>query len=438
MTSTGSVELPSLWAEQWAVQIAVEINRVRSQVRIAAAQPLDDRRREIVSAVNELLEAAGQASRRDPRRAAATSQRARLQRRRSLRDRWRGTSVEQGFQSLHAAKVFLVDLLPEDEVRAMIPGVVARARVVLDRDDPRRAQVDRLLIQERDRKGGAVPIDRAELKQAMQIAYNASDELHVRVRDFRNILFVAAALIGILMALLVLVVQRSPEAMPLCFSPPATTAAAVPSPSPMAAAPSTPRESLAAAPSPGATASPASTASAGTPAPKVGTVTVCPSGERPSPSPGDVVIVAGLGLLGGALAAAFAIRNIRGTSTPYDIPIALAFLKVPSGSLTAVAGILLLGGGFVPGLSELDTQRQILAYALVFGYAQQLATRFIDNRAQSLLNSVPSKDPEAEQAERPATPLEPTLPPRVPAGTSEGVGRRVSRALGLSRGSRSG
>ena len=74
---------------------------------------------------------------------------------------------------------------------------------------------------------------------------------------------------------------------------------------------------------------------------------------------------------------------------------------MPSGSLTAVAGILLLGGGFVPGLSELDTQRQILAYALVFGYAQQLATKFIDNRAQSLLDSVPSKDPEAKQPESP-------------------------------------
>lgn len=49
--------------------------------------------------------------------------------------------------------------------------------------------------------------------------------------------------------------------------------------------------------------------------------------------------------------------------------------KVPAGALTAVAGILLLGGEFVPGLSELDSQRQILAYALVLGYAQQPATR---------------------------------------------------------------
>ncbi len=116
------------------------------------------------------------------------------------------------------------------------------------------------------------------------------------------------------------------------------------------------------------------------------------------------MIVAGLGLLGGALGAAFAIRKLRGSSTPYDVPTALALLKVPSGALTAVAGVLLLGGGFVPGLSELDSQRQILAYALVFGYAQQLATRFIDDRAQSILQSVPSKDAEIQHPKAP-TPL---------------------------------
>jgi hypothetical protein len=107
--------------------------------------------------------------------------------------------------------------------------------------------------------------------------------------------------------------------------------------------------------------------------------------------------VTGLGLLGGAIAAAFAIRNLRGTTIPYDVPLALAFLKVPIGALTAVAGILLLGGGFVPGLSGLDSQRQILAYALLLGYAQQVATKLIDRQAQTLMDAVPSKDPDGRQ-----------------------------------------
>jgi hypothetical protein len=161
--------------------------------------------------------------------------------------------------------------------------------------------------------------------------------------------------------------------MPLCFTPSATAAAA-------------------AAAATGATAGGAAAGGQ-----SEGSTTFCPSGDRQAPSSGDVVIVSGLGLLGGSLAAAFAIRKVRGSATPYDVPIALAVLKVPSGALTAVVGILLLGGGFVPGFSELDSQRQILAYALLFGYAQQLGTRFIDDRAKAIVNSLPSKDPEAKQ-----------------------------------------
>jgi hypothetical protein len=54
----------------------------------------------------------------------------------------------------------------------------------------------------------------------------------------------------------------------------------------------------------------------------------------------------------------------------------------------------------VPGLSALDSQPQVLAYALVLGYAQQAAaTRFLDDRGQTILNRVASKDPEGRQRE---------------------------------------
>ena len=132
-------------------------------------------------------------------------------------------------------------------------------------------------------------------------------------------------------------------------------------------------------------------------------------GSPLQPSGTDVWIIAGLGLLGGGLAAAVSVRNMNHGVTPYDVPLALTLLKVPTGALTAVAGILLLGGGFVPGLSELDTQRQILAYALVFGYAQQLATRYLDDRATALLAEVPSK-----HHPRPQTRSVPTEKPSMP------------------------
>ena len=92
------------------------------------------------------------------------------------------------------------------------------------------------------------------------------------------------------MAAMIVVVAVSPDSVPLCFEP-SITAGQV-----------------------GQTSDTASTR------------TVCPSGEEAiggptrSPSPEDVAIVAGLGLLGGSLAAALAIRNLRGTSPPYDVP----------------------------------------------------------------------------------------------------------------------
>jgi hypothetical protein len=343
---------PRLWPEPWARQARVKADIIERQtdLAVAAAGTLTPRAQAAVDAIRDLLGAARQ----------ATGPRGRL-RWRGPFDRWRGTSVEQAYLNLHAAQTFQVEVLPPEDLDALVPTVLAKLSDVLPPADVRRLRLERLMSPRSAAPDDAEALERkrAELRQATEIAYDASDQVHARVRGFRNTLLAAAGLIAVFMIAMVVIVSRSPASMPLCFQP--TTAS--------------------------------------------GVRTVCPSGEDPQPlpsgqsprqpAPADIMIVAGLGLLGGALAAAWSIRKIRGTTVPYDVPIALALLKVPCGALTAVAGILLLGGGFVPGLSELDSQRQILAYALVLGYAQQLATRFIDQRAQSLLNSVPSKDAEA-------------------------------------------
>lgn len=326
-----------LWPEQWAVDAWVKATAIESRMAIACAgRPPGARQEVVVAAIQNLLTTARAATERKRRR-----------RWRGLNDRWRGASVGRAYQSLHAAEIFLVELLPEDEIDALVPRILARDATGLDRDDPRRQEIKQLLEATSTSK-------RAAVKSALTYLYDVSDQAYVRVRDFRNVLLVSAVLIAALMTGLVLAVDRHPDTVPFCFAPGQTV--------PTSDAGSTSEQ-------------------------------VCPSG-RSEPSRADVWLIAGLGLLGGALAAAFSIRKIRGTSLPYDIPISLSLLKVPSGSLTAVAGVLLLGGDFVPGLSELDSQRQILAYALVFGYAQQIATQFLDRQAQDILATVPSKEPE--------------------------------------------
>jgi hypothetical protein len=370
--STG-VPQPRVWAEPWARLASVKADAIERQMLIAIASggPLSPRRQAAADAIRCLLASAREAIRR----------RGRMPWRGPV-DRWRGTSVEHAFQSLHAAKVFLVEILANEDVDALAPSVLARLTGCLAPDDVRRLRVERIVAgavappsgaQPDDRQNGNQRQRRADLRQAMEIGYDTADGMHARVRGFRNVLLVAGVLILLFMVALVVVVSYFPQAMPLCFHPTRADA---------------------------------------------GVITVCPSGEGVGrlPGAGDVAIVAGLGLIGGALAAAFGVRRIPGSTTPYDLPIALALLKVPSGALTAVTGILLLGGGFVPGLSELDSQRQILAYALVLGYAQQLATRFLDDRASVLLSSVPTKEAEARPPSPSAQALR-QLPMQPPSGS---------------------
>jgi hypothetical protein len=133
-----------------------------------------------------------------------------------------------------------------------------------------------------------------------------------------------------------------------------------------------------------------------------------------------------MGLLGGALSATFTIQKLRGTSTPYGVPVALAILKLPAGALTAITGLVLLYGKFIPGLSELDSQGQILAYAVVLGIAQHLVTRFVDQKAEAVLRSVPSKERSPTKAQPAAEPTQPSTPTTTTSATTPNAADRIS------------
>src|SRR5215218_7224445 len=96
-------DIPSLWPEPWASHVWIQAASIEHQMKVAqAAEPADERRKAAADAIGELLDSGRQATRR----------RTRWWNRRGPFDRWRGTSVERAYQSLHAAKVFLTDLLP--------------------------------------------------------------------------------------------------------------------------------------------------------------------------------------------------------------------------------------------------------------------------------------------------------------------------------------
>jgi hypothetical protein len=313
-----------------------------------------------------------------------------------LVEAWSGASIRAAFSNLHAAEVAIVRLLSEEQIEAQIPEALARLEA-LPKSDQRRQEAE---VQLREGKPG--PKRRAAFATAVRLGHEIKDDRHAHVRSFRNIIYAATlGLTGVVVALCI-IGASFPDAIPLCFAPDAasttttTTTTTTTPPAETAVA-----SRLSRAP----TAQPQQTTTTTTiPQQTTTTVpeanTVCPSEEQPPtpnpstrrlPAPGDVALVALFGLLGGALSGTLAIRKLQGSSTPYSVSTALSLLKLPSGALTAIVGILLVRGEFIPGLSQLDNQPQILAYAFVFGLAQQVATRYVDARAEEVLSKAPTK-----------------------------------------------
>jgi len=338
----------------WVPQVAVDVESLRIRVDTAEAHGLEPAGRALAAGVRAHLDRARAAAFREdpfPRR---------------LANWWRGTLVETAYRHMHAAEAQIVGLYDRDELHAEIPVAVARAQTALHRDDLRQWTVEGL-------QASPPELLRAQLRRVMTDSFAALDARHGQLRNFRNILLRAALLISLLVAATLVVGCLWPHVMPLCF----------PNEVVMDTDPLVTEQNL----------------------------LNCPTRSRTAaPTGGDMLVVALLGLLGGALAASVSIRNLKGTTSPYDVPVALALLKVPLGAFTAILALVAIRADFVPGLSSLDSQEQILAYALVFGFAQQLFTRLLDQQAQTLLENLPSKDA-ADEPPRPPPPSTTLTPP---------------------------
>ncbi len=264
---------------------------------------------------------------------------------------WTGAPIERAWRKIHDAEVLLSSVREMEELEARRPEVVALVRVALPEGDPQRAAAERRLADTEWAVLGTVRDKklREYFIAALRAAFDASDEQYARLRSFRNAVVASAFALLALAAALGVVGIVHPGSLPLCFT----------------------------------TSTNASTHAR---------TFACPSGMS-SPSRSDVVLVEGLGVIGGALAATVAIRRLRGTSSPYGVPIALAGLKLPAGALAAFVAMLFFQARFVPGLATLTSQQQILAYAIVFGYAQQIGTGLIDRQAQSVLDKTPTSEP---------------------------------------------
>ncbi len=291
-------------------------------------------------------------------------------------------ALERAISNLDAAETMLLNVAPAEYLESRLPGVLNDVVRHLFPTDCRRQNLVRLAQRVATQDPLSSDTDGAVARKVLQDILSqerlaiaaasraASSEAlreQLRVRSFRNVLIVTSALLTVLASALVVVGLLSPTAIPLCFAPEEAGQAVVVCPTAQSAPFSTDQTV-------GATATDVDDAVGDT------------------AQPVDVLLVALVGLSAAAVAAAAALRGMRGSSEPHGLPVAVAVLKLPTGAVTAILGLLLMRGQFVPGLSALDTSGQILAWALVFGYAQQLFTRLVDQQAHTVLGSVRGGD----------------------------------------------
>ncbi len=270
---------------------------------------------------------------------------------RRLRSALTGERIDAVTINLHAAEALVARYLTDEEIAARLPRLLAQVQKSFVPSDPRRIEAERWFRPVIAGAGAAV--DRAHVRriyvQTLQSVNDIDEQQLNRLRKFRNQVWLWSLGLSCILVALGVVGALAPSAISLCFQPETGPQA-------------------------------------------------CPTG--PGPSGGDIWVILVLGLAGAALSVAFALRNAPQTSAPYNVAAALLLLKLPCGALTALISLLLIRGQFVPGFSAIDTSEQILGYAVLFGFAQQLLTRLVDDKGREVLDRVPNSEPPDTQQRR--------------------------------------
>jgi hypothetical protein len=266
-----------------------------------------------------------------------------------------GAIVERTVTNLDAAEADALLLAPQSYMRGRLPDILARARTYLRAGDPRRVRLEAIALAAVD--SGLRDFERDEVVAALRAANREERDTVGRARGLRRLLTVAILLVTLGALTFAVLGWAVPDALPLCFVSQEKGVLSCPA-NAMATARDADIE-------------------------QVLLLTV---------SSWDILLVELVGMFAGAVAAATALRRFQTPRTSYDVPLLLALLKLPTGALSAVLGLMLLRAGLVPGFGTLDSSAQIIAWAIIFGYSQQLFTRLVDQRAQEVLT--PTVQPE--------------------------------------------
>ena len=374
-----TIQVPAIEGPVWVAWREGALTRAKELEALCLwVKPRDTQENDevLATAIDRHLEAARQAARGDP-----------LDPHRRFRIFRNGPLIERARSNLDAAEAHLLTLAPDSYILGQMPCLLNHVQCHLPGTDARRQEFERiaqklgitdpdhpLLQKAKDsspaEKEAIVKDERRKIVNIVRAASSAALREHIRLGSFRNVVVVTAMLMAVLAIGVAITGFLRPTLIPMCFAPQEAGKATVVCPT---------HQSAPFVPTGGQPQS-------GVPTRDIDAVV------ETTAKPQDLIVVELVGLTAAAIATAAAIRRIKGSSERYGLPVSLAALKLPTGAITAFLGLLLMRGQFVPGLSALDTSAQILAWALVFGYAQQLFTRLVDQQGQTVLDNVRGAD----------------------------------------------
>jgi hypothetical protein len=246
---------------------------------------------------------------------------------RSVHDWWTGSAVTAAWESVHLAEAELVEVAPEKDILALFPSVQGWMRDVMTPE--KRAPYEKSL---RAMQKGGADLDRAAVREIYTELIRANNDWHVKLRRFRNLLFGVSFVLGLVLVGLGVWHALHPETLSLCKG--------------------------------------------------TGKSRVCLGGGKPHGY--SVLEVEAIGALGGLLSVAYMLTKTKEPPSRYNLSVAQAVLKPVVGAATALVAVLLLLAGILGPQSILSTE-SMLAYAAVFGFSQELLTRWVDKNAAELL-----------------------------------------------------
>jgi hypothetical protein len=247
-----------------------------------------------------------------------------------IHDWWTGQMLTAAWEAVHQAEAELVEIGSDADALVTLPRLRAWMRQVLADKRHLREYEKRFDTWVNDR--GASP-DRTVLRQAYEDAISGNIEWYCSLRAFRNMIFLVAAGLLVLLVGLGLWHALNPNVVSLCETMNNTQAC---------------------------------------------------FGGGGGPAPWTIFGLELVGAVGGLLSGAFLLGRLKRPPSRYNVLVPQMLLKVVAGAAAAAFGVLL-----VQAQAGIESTTVLLAYAGLFGFSQQLLTRFVDERGDDLLKPQP-------------------------------------------------